>query len=324
MRLRAARVLAAVVAPLVACHSGPTGPGSATATHPTGTAMSRRPDLAGRPFGIRVSIGGDVYVTQQDLNSVARYRLDDPAPSQAIVVGGDPGDVVFSRGGATAFVSNFYDGTVNVLDVAAGRSIKLLHVDPGNAYRLALSSDDSLLYVTSTSGRLYAVDVRGSTPTRSIQLGGALQGIALQPDAGSVVVSNTAGLAWRLDARTLDVLASRQVGAGAQDVAASPDGTRLFVAIESGTIRVLDATTLQTLESVVTTGLSPFGLAVTPDGAQLYVTSPTNGLVGVYDRAAGASIKLYPVGGVPRRIAFDASGATALISNEGNWVDVIR
>jgi hypothetical protein len=30
------------------------------------------------------------------------------------------------------------------------------------------------------------------------------------------------------------------------------------------------------------------------------------------------------VGGVPRRIAFDASGSTALISNENNWVDVIR
>jgi DNA-binding beta-propeller fold protein YncE len=46
-------------------------------------------------------------------------------------------------------------------------------------------------------------------------------------------------------------------------------------------------------------------------------------LPAVVDRASGAT-EILPVGGTPRRIAFDATGSTAVISNEGNWVDVIR
>lgn len=309
---------------LVGCRGLPDTPPSVIAAHPTGGTTSRVGNLAGRPFGIRISNTGVVYATQQDANSVARFRLDDATPVAPVAVGGDPGDVVFAHDGRTAFVSNFFDGTVNMLDVASGTSTRLLLVDPQNAYRLAISPDDSLLYVTSTTGRVYAVDVLGHAPTIWVQLSGALQGIAVARDGLSLSVGNTGGGLWRLNACTLAIEGSTTVPAMAQDLALSPDGTLLYVASEAGSIEIVNATTLQRSGRLQVPTLSPFGLAITPDGAQLYVTSPTSGEVGVVDAATGSVVRTLSVGGVPRRVAFDASGSTAVVSNEGNWVDILR
>jgi DNA-binding beta-propeller fold protein YncE len=320
------RIATLVVLPLlslVAC-KGSTEPDPAVSTHPAGTLAGRVSGLTGRPFGIRVSTDGAVFVTQQDANSVARFGLGDLVQSSAIPVGGDPGDVVFTHDGKTAFVSNFFEGTVHALDVATGARTRILLVDPANAYRLALSPDDSRLYVTSMSGRLYAVDLAGTQATSFVTLGGALQGMAISRDGAALFVSNNQGALWRLNAATLAVVASRNTGAfPTQEVVLAPDETELYVANESGFVDVLNPSTLQPARRYDTPGMGPFGLAVTPDGVQLYVTSPSTGQLGIIDRATG-SVVVRTVGGVPRRVAFDASGATAVIANEGNWADVVR
>jgi DNA-binding beta-propeller fold protein YncE len=308
---------------LAACR-GSTEPKPLELTHPSGALTARATNFVGRPFGIRVSSGGVVFVTQQDANSVARFSLGDLAAGAPIAVGADPGDVVFTRDGRTAFVSNFHDGTVQLLDVGTGARTRVLNVDPQNAYRLALSPDDSRLYVTSVSGRLYAVDPSGARVATSVLLGGALQGIAISRDGLALTVSSADGMVWRLDAGTLAVLASRNLASSpAQDVALTPDETELYVANEGGFVDVLNPSTLQSVRRLTLTGLLPFGLAITADGAQLYVTSPNTGTLAIVDRLTGA-VQVRPVGGVPRRIAFDASGATAIVSNERNWVDIIR
>ena len=320
------RIAILVVLPLLglAACKGTTDPDPTQVTHPAGVLTARVSGLTGRPFGIRVSANGAVLVTQQDANSVARFSLGDLVQGMSIPVGADPGDVVFTHDGKTAFVSNFYDGTVHALDVATGARTRILVVDPANAYRLALSADDSRLYVTSVSGRLYAVDLAGTGAPSSVVLGGALQGIAIGRDGLELVVSSTQGGLWRLNAATLGVLASRNTGAfAAQDVALAPDETELYVANENGYVDVLNPSTLQPIRRYALPGMSPFGLAVTPDGAKLYITSPGTGQLGIIDRATGM-VDIRTVGGMPRRVAFDASGATAVIANEGNWADIVR
>jgi YVTN family beta-propeller protein len=311
--------------PLVGCRGTP-APAFIQGAHPSNTTTTRIAGFQGRPFGSRVSSGGVVYVTQQDANSVARVRMTDFAASPEIAVGADPGDVVFTHDGRTAFVSNFNDGTVHVIDVATGSRARQLFVAPANAYRLALSPDDSRLYVTSTDGHLYAVDFTGTETTTSVLLGGALQGIALSRDGLALTVSNTQGGIFRLNACTLAVTGSiaPQGGGATQDIALSPDESQLYVANENGYVDIRDATTLANVSRVTTTGIYPFGLAVTPDGAQLYIASPLTGQVMILDRDTRSVVKTMSVGGTPRRIAFDASGTTAVVSNEGNWVDVIR
>jgi YVTN family beta-propeller protein len=230
-----------------------------------------------------------------------------------------------SRDGATAYVSNFNDGSVQVIDVASGARVRYLHVAPQNAYRLALSPDDARLYVTSTDGNLYAVDLTERDSTRSVRLGGGLHGLAIGRDGGTLVVSGANGHVWRVDACTLAVRASATLRSSAsQEVALAPDETEVYVADERGAVDVLDAATLAPLRRLILRGLAPFGLAVTPDGAELYVASAGTGHVAIVDSRSGEVVHRYRVGGTPRRIAFDVAGASAVVSNEGNWFDVIR
>jgi YVTN family beta-propeller protein len=160
--------------------------------------------------------------------------------------------------------------------------------------------------------------------TTSVLLGGALQGIALSRDGLSIMVSSAGGGIWRLNSCTLAVTASAETTAfPTQEIALGPDEREIYVANENGYLDVLDASTLQWLRRVDLRGLFTFGVAVTPDGTQLYVTSPRTGQIGIVDRTSGV-VRTLSVGGTPRRIAFDARGSTAVISNEGNWVDIIR
>jgi hypothetical protein len=63
----------------------------------------------------------------------------------------------------------------------------------------------------------------------------------------------------------------------------------------------------------------PFDLALSADGTRL-LTSAGPYLVEV-DRSAFTVSQIYWVGGDSRRIA--VSGGTALVANEGGWVDVL-
>ena len=63
-------------------------------------------------------------------------------------------------------------------------------------------------------------------------------------------------------------------------------------------------------------------MAISPDGAQLYVTEPDHGLVRVYDRATMSDVGAITTGGSPREVLFDPSGATALVVTDQGVVFV--
>ena len=279
--------------------------------------------LAGRPFGVAVSPNGTIYVTQQDVNSVARLSLSTGGVAGApILVSDDPGDVIFNRAGTVAYVSTFNGNKVHVIDVATGNQTAVVAFSE-NAYRLALSSDESKLFVTSVTGKLssFATASPSTLPT-SVQLGGALQGIALTSSGLSLYVTSTEGKIFRIDPTTLATLASGTVSGRLQDIAVSPDGAELYVADELGAVLVVDAATLTTKTSIpVATGA--FGLELTPDGKKIYVSS-TSGQLTVIDRITRAILAQATLGGLPRRIGFDAAGTTAVIANESNWVNLVQ
>jgi YVTN family beta-propeller protein len=293
------------------------------ATHPAGNLSTKIIGLTGRPFAVRVSSAGVVYATQQDANSVASFNIADATTGPSVAVGADPGDVVFTRNGAKAFVSAFYGGSIHVIDVASGRQTASIPVS-SNTYRLVLSSDESTLFVSSTDGRVYTVSTSGERVTGSVQLGSAIQGLALSPSGASLVASSTNGSVWLLDATTLKILASSVPGGHLQDVAFSKDASEIYVAAEDGWVDVLDGSSLQRISRITLDGMAPFGLAVTPDDAQLYVTSPLSGQLAIIDRGTRALKQTIRVSGAPRRVAFNSTGSIAVIANEANWVDLVR
>jgi DNA-binding beta-propeller fold protein YncE len=109
-------------------------------------------------------------------------------------------------------------------------------------------------------------------------------------------------------------------------MAVSGDGTLLYVADEGGVLRVVDIASGTQIDSVIV-GQRAFGVARTPDDAQLYVGVMDLGLVRVIDRASRtivSTIQLPESGAFPRRIAFSGDGSTAVITDENGYVHFVQ
>ena len=71
-------------------------------------------------------------------------------------------------------------------------------------------------------------------------------------------------------------------------------------------------------------GSGVFGLAITPDNTQIYVGQFFAAQVSVIDRSTLQIVNQIATTGGPRKIMFDRRGTTALITNEGGWVDFVK
>jgi YVTN family beta-propeller protein len=235
-----------------------------------------------------------------------------------------PLDMITNRAGTRAYVSSLLKGTVSIIDPASNKVTKVVPLAPNNAYRLLLSSDESRLFVTSMDGNLYTLNTGSQTAGASQHLIGVLQGLVSDKAGRSLFVSATSGMIWRLDASTLSPVDSVALNCTAQDLALSGDDAELYVACENATLTVLDAATLATKTTISIPSSDPFGLAVTPDGTQLYVTSPHAGSLTIIDLQSRTIVQTIALTGGPRRVRFNTHGNIAYIVYEGNWVDVIR
>lgn len=322
MRISPIVIAAAAIVASTACHSDTAPKPAPFATHPTGNSGARINGFGGRPFGLRVTNTGDVLITEQDLNQAV--HIDSIGGNGAsIPVGHDPGDVVATADGHTAFVSGFNDGTVSVVNLATNLYPTVIQVSTSNAYRLALSPSGSDLYVTSTDGHLYDVSTASRTVARSVPLGGS-QGIAINHAGTSLYVSSTSGTVWRLNLPGLTTATSVTQSCTGQELALAIDESELYLACEDGAVMVLDPTTLALKATIPIANQAPFGMAVSPDNQQIYVACAGTGQLAIIDRASRTVINQLVLGSMPRRVGFNKIGNKAYISNEGNWVDVIE
>ncbi|HKN65382.1 MAG TPA: YncE family protein [Gemmatimonadaceae bacterium] len=290
-------------------------------THPSGSRTRRLSrNFVGRPFGLHVTSTGAILVTEQDVNLVR--QLNSRSNVGSFEVGEDPGDVVATRDGEVAYVSGFQDGSITIVSLAGDTSSDLVRLPTRSAYRLALSPNERKLYVTSTDGRLYVFNTSTRTLATSKSLGGSLQGLAIDHAGARLFVTSTAGDVWRLERGTLRSLRQTTLDCAAQDIALSSDDRELYVACEKGSVKVLDSRTLEQLD-ILPVGPA-FGLAVSPDGEQLYVSSPADGAVTIVELATRKILSRVAVQGTPRRIAFSPSGDQAYVTNEWNWLTVIE
>jgi len=98
----------------------------------------------------------------------------------------------------------------------------------------------------------------------------------------------------------------------------APDGSRLYVANEDSGLSVVQLP--QGTASRIPLLAGGYGLGQTPDGAQLYVTDPINGILYIIDRATLVVRTLFVVGGAPRNVAFSPDDGTAVVTNGAGWV----
>ena len=167
---------------------------------------------------------------------------------------------VFTPDSRHLLVGKMGGGGIAVLDVAEKRHLGTVHGMKSTPRHLVLSPDGKTLYVSSNF-------------------------------SGYVAAFRTAELvtAARNGRSRISPLRETHTGAGTRTIALTPDGTLLFAAVHnSSQVMALDATTLDILLEIPADSY-PVGLAVSPDGRRLWVTSQGRKLRG------GNSVSVYRI-----------------------------
>jgi DNA-binding beta-propeller fold protein YncE len=289
------------------------------------------------PFAAAVDGDGRIFISQTNSGRVAST----PYPVTGFAtrdLGGVPTSIAL-LGGGTALVTPTGLGSteVSVIELSSDRVLAQVAIHT-SAYSAVTAPDSHTAYLGTNDGRVLEFDVASSRVIGEIDLGvekSRVNHLALNAAGTLLYVSSfTTGTISEIDLASKSVARLLIVGGEPQGLAVSSDGTELYVAEESGTghIQVYDVasnTLVASIPSGATTSLGgPFGLAMSPDGAAVYVgviTVEGPGLIQVIDtRTRSIERTIQSCGSIPRRIAFGFSGGLAVIADESGCVNFVE
>jgi len=312
-------------------------------THPAGVVRLSAP-LAGRPYGLAISSKDVAYITQLDASRLARVDLSSGfAFTGSVAVGFIPTAVAFAQGGQTAWVTNQLSSpsTLGMIDVATNTQVTTFASGGpsglgGNMFEVIVGKHANTVYVSSNDQNVYAFDGETGQVTTTLLLGGQLTDgfafgeVATHPDSVRLYADQIGnGTVAEINTTTNSVTRTFHISPGntrLQGMVVSGDGSQLYVADEGGVLRVVDIASGTQVDSVVV-GQRAFGVALSPDDAQLYVGVMDLGLVRVIDRASLTivnTIQLPESGAFPRRIKFNQDGTIAVITDENGFVHFVQ
>lgn len=228
--------------------------------------------------------------------------------------------VALSADASRAFFGN------TVLDVASGTPTGSLLADTdqcGSIFAARERPQGSIIYVGCGSGVVVASSTTGAT-VGTIPTAMPVNALALDPTGQRLYASApSAGRVYEISTGTSTLLRELPILGGPQ-ATALPGGDDLYETMEGEhQIERWDLSGPTATDSVAVQpvlGLSgPFDLALNGAGTQLLASAGP--FVLQVDRATLTVSKTYWVGGIARRIA--VSGGSALVANEGGWVDVL-
>ena len=284
----------------------------AVGPQPTGEVVTST-NIGSEAFGIAVSSANVLYASAQS-GAIRRFDLPSEAVGATISVPGGVYDVRFSSDGTTAYASIPDRGEIAVIDVASNVVSRTIRVGQF-PNRLRLSPDGTTLYAGC-----YAVLARVNLANDSVTFLSVgttntfVTGLAIDPTQPRLFVTDDAGTIAEVSLTTFAVTRSTSIFGGVfRGIVVSLDGARLFLANGSNALtvrRTSDFALLATLPSAS----RAYDVALTRNGAQLYVARPDTNSLALLDALNYSVMRNIPINS-PRRITFDAAGTTAVVTN---------
>ena len=221
--------------------------------------------------------------------------------------------------GPKAYVGNFKDNTVSVIDTAAGRVIATVPVAAGPD-GIVVTRDGKSTYVSgSSTTALSVIDTATDRIAQTLEVGKAPQGLALTPDGRSVLVAvNGDDRVAVIDTATRTVVATIPV-VKPHTIAATPDGKRAYVTSQEPGHFALVIVDLATRAPVGNIALDkpPRDLEFSHDGRALYVTLAGVAAVQVLDPATNKLVAQIATGVSPHIANFFANTRVGAIVVQG-------
>jgi len=237
-----------------------------------------------------------------------------------------PGIVTISIGpaagvAANAYVANYGDGTVSVINTGSGLVTATIPVG-GQPDAVVATPDGTKAYVGNYGAdQVMVVSTATNSVTKTITVGNGPYGMAISPDGSRVYVANASGRSMSvISTETDSVTNTVPIGAGNTQsapwgLAVSPDGKTVYLADNGlSQIAIIDAASLAAT-GTIPTGLIPYAVAFSPDGSRAYVANNQAGTVTVIDTAAQNALATITVGAFPNELAVSPDGSTLYVDN---------
>jgi len=218
-----------------------------------------------------------------------------------------------------AYVGNFKDNTVSVIDTGAGAVIATVPVAPG-PHGMAITQDGRTVYVSGDgSSSLDVIDTATDTVVKTINVGKAPNGVALTPDNRLLLVAvyDENRIAF-VDTSTQTVVATTAVPKP-HTVAISPDGKLAYVTVQEPGHFGLALLDLATRRVVRTLALdkTPRDGEFDYNGKVFYFTQAGVNSVQVLDPASDRIVAQIPTGVSPHFVGHPRGSAFGIVVVQG-------
>lgn len=260
---------------------------------------------------------------------INRRHGEQPAASNSsaitatIPVGKHPQGVAVDPTTHTAYVANYGDNTLSVIDTT---SRIVTGTIPVGQHPQGVAVDPTTHTVCATNNRddtVSVVDAASRTVRATIPVGTNPWGVAVDPTTHTAYVSNN----WDnsvsvIDLTTDTVVATIPVGINPYGMAVDPTTHTAYVANSDNAVSVIDGPR-RVVATTIKIGSGNRGVAVDPRIHTAYVANSDN-TVFVIDTGSRAVTGTIKVGNGPRGVAIDPGANTAYtINSDDNTVSVI-
>jgi YVTN family beta-propeller protein len=221
--------------------------------------------------------------------------------------------------GSKAYVGNFKDSTISVIDLELNRVAATIPV-PRGPHGMVITPDNHWLYVASDgTSTVSVIDTSTDKLVENIEVGKNPHGVAVTVDGKYVLVGvyDTDSVEF-IDTATRKVIGSVPVGKP-HNIAIHPDGQVAYVGSQvpgKFSLAVIDLATRKLTQNMALEK-TPRGLEFDPNGRRLYITQAGIDSVLVVDPANNKTIGEISVGVSPHYASFTPGGKRGLTAVQG-------
>lgn len=282
------------------------------------------------------SLGAAVRVLQTN-SAGDNIHVIDPATNQVVGTIEDievPHGVAIAPDGARIYVT---DESLSTLDIVDGKTLKVVKRIPlsGRPNNVDVAKDGSHVYVAiaQAPGAVDVIDTASMANVKSIAVKGAIHNVYVTPDgkyavAGSIPTSTinvidtaTNTVAWQLtmSGGIRPMAFTRNADGSTKEIVVQLSDFHGFVLVDFATRKEVRRVTLPDppgaqKETEGIQGAPAHGLAVTPDGKTLWVTSKYYGYIAAYSLPECKLLKVVSVGSHPEWLTIPPGGTSLYLS----------